>query len=262
MNFTDSEKFEAARKKIINSERNRNGIGTLGEKTLHAVLKNYYEPHTENHEIKIGGFVADIVGENGVIEIQTRNFSKLTKKLERFLEFCNVTVVYPIPAVKYLSWLDTETGEINGRRKSPRRGRIYDVIPELYRIKYTLDNPRMNLCLCLLEVEEIRYLNGWSKDRKKGSSRCDRIPLRITDEIYIRSPYDYGIFLPETLPPNFTSYDLADNAGISRSAAQTALNIFTYLNIVERCGKSGNNIIYKRNDNYYSKFTFESFTTP
>ena len=242
----DSVEFEAARNKIINAERQRNGIGTLGEKTLHAVLKNYYEPHQENHEIRVGGFVADIVGENGIIEIQTRNFSKLTKKLERFLEFCSVTVVYHIPAVKYLSWMDPLTGEITSRRKSPRKGVIYDAVPELYRIKYTLDNPRMNLCLCMLEVEEIRYLNGWSRDRKKGSSRCDRIPLRIADEIYIRNPYDYNIFLPKTLSEEFTSLDLAAHAGISRTLAQTTLNILAYLEVADRCGKSGNNIVYRR----------------
>ena len=100
----DREKFRNACDKVINHERQRNGIGTLGEKTLHAVLKNYYEPFGENQEIKIGGYVADIVGENGVIEIQTRNFNKLLKKLEAFLEFCDVTVVYPMPALKYLRW--------------------------------------------------------------------------------------------------------------------------------------------------------------
>ncbi|MGN0623314.1 MAG: hypothetical protein ACI4JA_05115, partial [Oscillospiraceae bacterium] len=120
----DSIRFDEACKKIINSQREKNGIGTLGEKTLHAVLKNYFEPHTENQEIKVGGYVADIVGENGVIEIQTGNFNKLLKKLERFLEFCNVTVVYPIAATKYLSWMDMDSGEITSRRKSPRRGKI------------------------------------------------------------------------------------------------------------------------------------------
>lgn len=242
----DSIRFDEACKKIINSQREKNGIGTLGEKTLHAVLKNYFEPHTENQEIKVGGYVADIVGENGVIEIQTGNFNKLLKKLERFLEFCNVTVVYPIAATKYLSWMDMDSGEITSRRKSPRRGKIYDIIPELYKIKYTLDNPRLNICICMLELEEIRYLNGWSKDKKKGSSRCDRIPAALTDEIHIKSPYDYGIFLPDSLPEEFTSKDLSDHAGISRSCAQTALNIFTYLEIVRRTGKRNNTIIYRK----------------
>ena len=107
-----NEDFRIACERIIGTDRERSGIGTLGEKTLHAVLKNYFEPHKENQEIRIGSFIADIVNENGVIEIQTRQFNKLLRKLENFLEYCNVTIVYPIPQIKYLSWIDTETGEI------------------------------------------------------------------------------------------------------------------------------------------------------
>ena len=155
----DKLKFHEACDKIINAERERNGIGTLGEKTLHAVLKNYFEPHGDNQEIKIGGYVADIVGENGVIEIQTRQFNKLLKKLEAFLEFSDVTVVYPMAEIKYLRWLDIDTGELSQRRKSPRKAKIYDVFPELYKIKYTLDNPRFHLCLCMLEVEDSQHFD-------------------------------------------------------------------------------------------------------
>ncbi len=72
--------------------RERAGIGTLGEKSVHAVLKAAYEPHPENHEIPIGGYIADIVGEGGVIEIQTRALWRLKEKLAAFLQFCPVTV--------------------------------------------------------------------------------------------------------------------------------------------------------------------------
>ena len=36
----------------------RQGIGTLSEKTVHAVMKNYYAPDTDMHEIPIENFVA------------------------------------------------------------------------------------------------------------------------------------------------------------------------------------------------------------
>ena len=38
----DTERFERARGRVIGIERQRLGIGTLSEKTVHAVLKNYY----------------------------------------------------------------------------------------------------------------------------------------------------------------------------------------------------------------------------
>lgn len=241
----DTLRFHEACDKIINKERSRNGIGTIGEKTLHAVLKSYFEPHEENQEISLGGYVADIAGENGVIEIQTRNFNALRRKLEVFLEFCDVTVVYPIPQRKFVSWIDIETGEVTPKRKSPKNAGIYDAIPELYRIKYTLDNPKMHLCFTMLEVQEIRYLNGWSKDKKRGSTRCDRIPVNLLDEIHINNVYDYRIFLPENLPKEFTSLDFANKAKINRRTAQITLNILSYLGLVQKAGKDGNNILYK-----------------
>ena len=241
----NDERFKAACDAVIGAERERNGIGTLGEKTLHAVLKRYYEPHECNHEVRLGSYIADIVGENGVIEIQTRQFGNLLKKLECFLEFCSVTVVYPIAGIKYLSWIDTDTGEVTSRRKSPKKGNIYDALPELYRIKYTLDNPNMHLRLCILELEETRYLNGWSRDKKRGSSRCDRIPVRMIEEVCIDSPQDHRMFIPEGLPEEYTSRDLSKAAKIPLDRAQTALNLLTYLGLTEKIGKKGKLILYK-----------------
>ena len=121
-------------------------------------------------------------------------------------------------------------------------------MPELYKIKYTLDNPRFHLCLCMLETEEIRLLNGWSKNKKRGSSRHDRIPKGLIDEIHIDCPADFDMFLPEDLPKQFTSKDFAFNAKISREYAQVTLNILTYLERVKRVGKQGANILYEKTE--------------
>ena len=99
----NKERFEQARQTVLHSERIRDGIGTLGDKTLHAVLKRYMEPYEGSHEIKIGSYVADIVGEDGIIEIQTQGFDKLRKKLTAFLEVSTVTVVYAIASTKWLT---------------------------------------------------------------------------------------------------------------------------------------------------------------
>ena len=39
--------FEQAKDRIIGLDRTRHGIGTLSEKTVHAVLKNYYASDTD-----------------------------------------------------------------------------------------------------------------------------------------------------------------------------------------------------------------------
>ncbi|HKM32595.1 MAG TPA: hypothetical protein VJX95_03410 [Oscillospiraceae bacterium] len=238
--------FEQACERAIGLKRGQNGIGTLGEKSLHAILKYYFEPYEQSHETKIGGFVADIVGENGIIEIQTRAFDKLRRKLDAFLEVARVTVVYPIPSTKWLIWIDEETGEATTRRKSPKKGKPYAIFPELYKIKQQLAHPNLRICITMLDIEEYRYLNGWSKDKKKGSSRCDRIPVGIVEELYIEGAYDYAALIPSTLPQSFTTKDFAKHAGISQPLSQVTLNIMNYMGAVKRNGKQGNAFLYEK----------------
>ena len=242
----DNQKFKEACDKIITADREQNGIGTLGEKTLHAVLKQYFEPNITNHEAKIGSFVADIVTDAGIIEIQTRAFDKLRKKLVEFLEIYPVTVVYPIPKTKWLLWIDERTGEMTKKRKSPRQGKIYDVVTELYKIKPLINHPNFRLCIVFIDMEEYRYLNGWSKDKKKGSTRCDRVPVDIVEEVYINNTSDYIKFVPDELPRQFTSKDYKNAAHTNLHTSQTALNILHHIGIVERVGKQGNLYVYKR----------------
>lgn len=242
----DQRRFCEARDAALAGEREKNGIGTLGERTLHAVLKAYCEPMDDRREIKIGRYVADIIGEDGIIEIQTRDFNVLRKKLEAFLSCTDVTVVYPIAAVKRLRWIDAETGEVTGNRKSPKTGGIIDAVPELYKIKPFLTNPHLRFRFMLLELTEYRYLNGWSKDKKKGSSRCDRIPERLLGEVCIDRPADYAAFLPEELPSPFTSKDYAKAIKRNVKTAQTALNVLSGVGSVRRVGKKGNLILYEK----------------
>ena len=58
--YIDQTAFDAARQKIIGKSHNDKGIGTLSEKTLHAVLKAYYEPDEDKHEVALDGYYADI----------------------------------------------------------------------------------------------------------------------------------------------------------------------------------------------------------
>lgn len=222
------------------------GIGTLGEKTLHSVLKNYFEPDETRQEIPIAGFVADIAAENGIIEIQTRAFNALRRKLACFLDLDDVTIVYPVARTKWLIWIDEETGELTKKRKSPKTGTPYQIFPELYKIKSLLTHPRLSLCIVLLELEEYRYLNGWSENRKKGSSRHDRIPVGLTGEVYIRTPEEYLKLIPPQLDGRFTSKEFKAASGLTLPAAQTALNVLSSVGAVARAGKQGNSIVYER----------------
>ena len=238
--------FSEACYRMVGSLQGQNGIGTLREKTIHSVLKYYYAPNPAYHEIKIGSYVADICIDGEIFEVQTRNFNTLRSKLAFFLQEHDVTIIYPVAHIKCLSWLDMETGELSKKRKSPKTGCFYQIIPELYRIKMFLTNPRLHFIISLIDVEETRYLNGWSRDKKKGSSRMDGTPVDIYDELRIDTMEDYAKFLPDTLPEHFTTKDYAKCAHISQNFASTGLNILLETGTVKRVGKLGNAYLYKK----------------
>lgn len=244
----DQQLFHRVCEEVIGMQQGLNGIGTLGEKTVHSVLKSYYSPDSLFHEIKIGGFVADICDGHDIIEIQTRQFNKLRKKLTVFLDYYPVTIVYPVPYTKWIRWVNPETGEISSPRKSPKSGVPYAIFPELYKIKDYLLIPNLRLKIVMLNLEEYRFLDGWSKDRKKGSTRCDRIPSDIVDEINITCQEDYGLLLPDKLGNSFTSGDYKKASGLSLAGSQTALNILHYLGIVDRIGKKGRSYLYAKSN--------------
>lgn len=244
----DHERFEHAKNRVIGIERMRQGIGTLSEKTVHAVLKNYYAPDTDMHEIPIGKFVADIYNGSEIIEIQTRAFQNMRRKLDAFLPEYPVTIVYPIPHTKWISWIDQETGETSPARKSPKRGNPYQAFIELYKIRPYLKDANLRLRLDLIDMEEYRLLNGWSKDKKKGSDRYDRIPTDFIEEVCVDCREDYMQFIPYDIPDNFTAKDFAKCAKIPVRLAQTVLLILTDLEIVERIGKSKNSYLYQINE--------------
>lgn len=240
----DKRRFDKICNDIIVTKKERNRIGELSEKTVHAVLKEYYAPGKENQEVRIGRFFADICIEEEIIEIQTAHFDKLREKLNAFLQDYVVTVVYPIPHEKYMIWVDPETGELSRKRKSPKTGTPYVVFRELYKIKPFLTHPNLRIRLVLFDAEEYRMLNGWSHDKKKGSTRFDRLPTGLFDEIYLERKEDYLQFVPYELE-HFTSAQFAKCTKMTRNSATTVLNILYDLGVVERVGKEGNAYLYE-----------------
>ena len=241
----DEARFEQAKNRVVGINRERQGIGTLAEKTVHAVLKNYYAPDEDMHEIPIENFVADIYTGSEIIEIQTRSFGAMRRKLAAFLPLYPVTIVYPIPHVKWLSWIDEETGDISQKRKSPKKGNPYQAFIELYKIRPFLKDSNLHFRFALIDMQEYRLLNGWSRDRKKGSDRYDRIPEKFVDEVRIDRREDYMQFIPYDIPEEFTAKDFAGCAKIPVSLAQTVLLILTDLCIVARIGKDGRSYLYR-----------------
>lgn len=242
----DTKYFEYCRMAVLDRERlGDGGIGTLSEKTIHSVLKQYLSRSLSCQEIKVGTFFADVMVDGHIFEIQTRQFNKLRRKLDYFLKDHPVTVVYPLAARNYLRWVSPETGEISASHKSPKTGNPLVVFAELYRIRPFLAEQNFSLKIVMMDTEEYRLLDGYSRDRKKGATKCDRLPLSLVAEYDIETPADYMMLLPAELPDVFTAKEFAKLARISLSLAQTALLLLSELSVVTRIGKKGNSYLYK-----------------
>ncbi len=226
------------------------GIGTLHERTLHLVLKYYFAPDAATHELSVGGFVADAVTEEGVVEVQTRSLYRLKEKLTAFLQHCPVTVVHPVVDTKWVAWVD-ENGEVQSRRKSPKHQNVYSAISEIYALREFIGGCPLRFALCFVEVEQYRCLNGYGKQRKIRGEHIDRVPLALHDVFMLEAPADYLSLLPHDLPVAFTAADAAKIAKCTESDMRMLLNLTASLGAVEQCGKRGRANLWQLTDRGY-----------
>lgn len=226
---------------------NLGGVGTLREKTLHAVCKRYMEPSEDAHEQTIGRFVADAVGEDGIIEIQTGSFSSLKPKLEVFLSVCPTTVVYPLAHITYLSTLKAD-GTLTPLRRSPKRGSLYDACRELISIRSWLAHPNMRVRLLFIDLEEYRLspeLVTRKRRWRNRPSRLDRVPVRLEKELLFQRPEDYLIFLEGACPQGFTVSELSKSLGIPYDTADMAVYLTCQIGVCIRRERRGREYIYE-----------------
>lgn len=237
------------REEFFRDERVIKDIGTYKEKRLHRILKRFYEPNEDLHEIPIGNYIADVLRENEIVEIQTGSFYPMKDKIRYYLEETeySVTIVRPLAHIKWCVWIDPSSGEVVSKRRSPKKTLPKDVLRDWYYLSEFVENKRLKIVFLLMEMEEYRTLDGWSKNRKKGSHRCELIPINIVDEQIFCDPLDYLVFLPENLQESFTAAEYMKASGIGSYSAYSALNILCSLGFIEKSQeKKGRSKLYFR----------------
>ena len=91
----------------------------MTEYSLHSEIKTWYSISKDNLEIKVkDGFVIDVIKDNLFIEIQTKNFSAIKKKLNKLIIDKQVRLVYPIAKLKWIIYV-SKLGTVISRIKSP-----------------------------------------------------------------------------------------------------------------------------------------------
>lgn len=156
-----------------------------------------------------------------------------------------MTVVFPIAHRKRIAWIDPESGEVVKKaRYSPKTGSFNDAMRHLYSIRGFLGNERLEIKLLLMNMDEYRLLDGWSRDRKKGSHRAERVPLEICGECTIRSPEDLDVMIPTDLPHPFKAKDYTSRARQTPRSAWYSLKLLCELGLIEQVGKDGKAFLY------------------
>lgn len=219
-------------------------IGVLNEKPLHASLKEWYRIAGDEVEVPLEGFVVDLVRDGQLIEIQTRGFSSMRRKLDRLLDLYPTRVVYPVAAEKWIVKLDASGNEAS-RRRSPKRGIAADVCAELVSFPTLLSHPNFVLEVALVEEEEIRRpdaKNGW---RRGGYVIEERRLVDVRDTVEIDSPGALRSLIPQDLPQTFTTADLAVGLGRSRHLAQEVAYCLRVSGAVETVGRDKRGILYR-----------------
>lgn len=220
-------------------------IGTLNEKPLHAALKEWYARPNDRFEVSVDDFVIDIVRADLLIEIQTVNFASIKRKVRALVKEHPLRLVYPIPQEKWIVRLAKDgSGDVLGRRRSPKRGAVEYLFEELVRLPKLLADPNFALEVLLTQEEEVRCYDGKRAWRRHGWVIQERRLLDVVERRLFEAPEDLLALLPADLPEPWTTADLAIGIAQPRWLARKMAYCLRKMGLVEPAGKRGNAILY------------------
>ncbi len=245
-----SERFRAARMRVLSEEKTSRGFSVYAERAIHKTVKLYIEPRCECHEASIPFGIADVLNEEGVFEVQTGSPLPLIPKLEGLLGAgYRVTLVLPYAAITRHRWLDKTTGEIStpAARKIPPKG-YQTIARSLYAVRRFIGREGFAVRLLPLEVEEYRALDGRGRDKKRGATLIEKLPLDILEDRLLVGVRDYLELLPSTLGEVFTAPEYK-KAVRSRSRYDVImLKLLCEIGVLLRSGKRAGAYLYSRKE--------------
>jgi hypothetical protein len=219
-------------------------IGTLGEKSLHSALKDWYAQSGDQLEAEVDGFHVDIARGEFLIEIQTTNFSSLRRKLSSLVKKHRLRLVHPIAQEKWIVYLASDGKTRTGRRKSPKKGNIFHLFEELVSIPNLIKNRKFSLEVLLIEEEEIRCDDGQGSWRRKGLSIVDHRLIAVVGRHVFEKPSDFVGIIPGDLSDPFSTKHLADAINQPRWLAQKMAYCLRNMGAIDIVGKDGNSLLY------------------
>lgn len=223
--------------------KNGGGIGTLQERSLHAKIKELYNTPDADVEVKVDGYVIDVVRGELLIEIQTSKFSAIKGKLRKLMKNHPVRLVHPMAQEKWVI-RQTVDGEVIGRRKSPKKMTSLHIFEELVSIPTFVNHPNFEVEVLLTREEEIRINDGKGSWKRRGWSSIDRRLIDIVERELFSSPTDFLRLIPDTIEEPFTTKTLAESLKIHRRTIQKMTYCLRKMGVLKITGKEGNANLY------------------
>jgi hypothetical protein len=231
------EKFEElCRADLLVRGADADGIGTYNEKRIHRILKRLITENAECYEIKLGRYVADILLDGTVFEIQTGSFRTLSEKVKFYLEHTDyeVCIVHPVISEKTLIRAERDTGEIMRVSRSPKKGRQSDLLAELYHIADMVGNERLCVRVLYINAEEYRFSEP-QRYRRQGRYECDLRPTELVGETVLRTLDDWRALIPKELCcGEFSTAEFEKSTHLSGRNRYYALNALLGTGLVSR----------------------------
>ena len=217
----------------------------MTEYSLHSEVKDIYSASSDELEVNVSeGFVIDVLKEDLLIEIQTRNFSAIRDKLSKLVLDNRVRLVYPIAKQKWITYV-TSFGEVINRRRSPKKGKLLDIFYELVHLSDLFKNNNFSFEVLFIEEEELRCNDGYGSWRRKGVSIKDRRLLAVVDKVVFKNRQDFLRFLPFGLDQVFTNKLLAKKLGVSVRLAQKITYCLRKMGLISIEGKRRKAYLFK-----------------
>jgi len=221
------------------------GSGLSNEGSLHSAIKDWYATAGDRFEVRVEGYIADIVRGDLLIEIQTRNFLAIKKKLLRLSENHQVRLVYPIAVEKWIIHTTFLGGEDISKRRSPKRGNLVDVFQELIRMPEIINIENISIEILMIKMDEIRCADGRGSWRRKGISIVDRKLIEVVERVEFKTKFDFLKCLPEGLIQPFTNKILSAELGKNISAATKMTYCLKRMGIIKQIGKRGRELLFE-----------------
>ncbi|HHU23780.1 MAG: hypothetical protein PHG08_08255 [Bacilli bacterium] len=221
---------------------NDTSIGRQKEKSLHLLLKKHLCPDETKHEVKINNWIVDIFDNNIITEVQTGNFHHLKSKLASLLLNYKVRIAYPMATEKIIHWENPDTGEVTSR-KSPKKAHPLRICKELYFLREFLNNPNLEIAIVPCKINEYRLLDGYARNKKKGATKVDQIPVHFDEVIALNKKEDYQKHLAH-LPEKFSVKNFKSLMPLSPKEASLTIQVLKTVGAISMVEKAGRAYIY------------------